>query len=401
MVNRTFPDEFGLGLLGLQSLSEYSEKDVSVIEVRADIEGAATCPACGREGFVVATRQSRYADIPRDGHPVVLAWRRRLFACRSCGETFREQLPALAEGRRVTRRLVDWLADEAAKRTFLDIARECGLSQRTVLSLLRSPGGLTAAGAVPSVLGLALVTLAGSPRPVVIDVGKAAVLEVYRSIAHLKDRFQGWGEASARVECLILDVGLDPVSAEIDAVFGKAERLADPSSAAREGASMMLHACGAAIAVSAKRQTLATGTLRILFNKDESSLGRVGRRRLLHPVDEVGSALRKAYELKEVFIHDLCHFWFDAKWSDWRRAARALADNGPAEGRSINYGDVITLFDSYSPALERYAKVKESYAAYEKLLADIRALPTTGTRSFKATRARVLRDVGRRPEPSL
>jgi hypothetical protein len=53
-------------------------------------------------------------------------------------------------------------------------------------------------------------------------------------------------------------------------------------------------------------------------------------------------------------------------------------------------------FEPHSAALERFWKASDQLSGYQKLLKDIEALPATGTRSFKATRARVLQAFGRR-----
>ncbi|MCW5687035.1 MAG: transposase family protein [Pseudolabrys sp.] len=196
----------------------------------------------------------------------------------------------MAEGHRATRRLVDWVRHEAAKRSFSAIAGGCCLSQRTVLAIWGS-GDLGPSDERPMpVVGLAIIPLAGLARPVVIDVDNSAVVEVYRSIDSLAKRLRAPWQG---VERVVLDVGFVPMMPLIEAAFGSAEQLADTDSAAREGAAMMLAACREALAASAAGEDLALQTLSKLFNKAESELGRLGRRRLLHP----GGRLAQTYRV--------------------------------------------------------------------------------------------------------
>lgn len=365
------------------------------VHVRTDTPGASACPFCGAARHVATTRLTRFTDVPLDGHPVVLAWRRRHFTCRGCGRPSHETVPGLHDGRRVTSRLADWIAVEGAKRDFLNIARECGLSGQTVVTLFGAATEVAGlASNVPRLLGLAVVSLAGEPRPVMLDVANASVIDVYRSMAALEDQLRQWSKSPPAVERLIIDIELDPIRALLDKAFVRAELLADPASAGRVATRMMLNACHDAIVASAKKQRLAVRTLEILFNKPPLRLGGIGQRRLYGSDRDPDRLLGKAHRLKDDFLED-SRSWWPLKWGEWRRRAEQLHELVAAGGPSIDYGPVIALIDRYNGALKRYGAMGEQHLNYERRLAALAALPKTGTtRSFRGTRARVLQEFG-------
>lgn len=105
------------------------------------------------------------------------------------------------DGRRVTSRLTHWIAVEGAKRDFLSIARECGLSGQTVVTLFGAATEVAGVGSdVPRLLGLAVVSLAGQPRPVMLDLSNASVIDVYRSMAALEDQLRQWSKSPPAVK---------------------------------------------------------------------------------------------------------------------------------------------------------------------------------------------------------
>jgi transposase-like protein len=77
-------------------------------------------------------------DLPRDGRRVVLHVSRRRYRCLACRRTFLQPLPDVFPGRRLTRRLVDAVLEQAGTRSCAAIAREVGVDEKTVRDLLRT-----------------------------------------------------------------------------------------------------------------------------------------------------------------------------------------------------------------------------------------------------------------------
>src|SRR4029079_9489701 len=163
MVNRLFSPTAGSGgllLAGLEVTSvEDADDDTVVVYVGSTSPPAVECPDCGARRHVTATSVEQFRDIPRDGYRVVLAWRRRNFRCTVCHNPSHETLPVLQESHRVTTRLIDWIWKEAGQTTFTNVAKRCGLSQRSVLRLFKGADRRDAAKREwPFNLGLAVVT---------------------------------------------------------------------------------------------------------------------------------------------------------------------------------------------------------------------------------------------------
>jgi transposase len=76
-------------------------------------------------------------DLPAHGKRVSLYIRARRFRCEDCDRTAFEPLPALADGRRMTQRLLIWVGQQSVKRVFAAIAEEVGLDEKTVRTIFQ------------------------------------------------------------------------------------------------------------------------------------------------------------------------------------------------------------------------------------------------------------------------
>lgn len=95
------------------------------------VDACARCAAVGqlhRHG----TAEIVVKDIPRNGRRVSLVIEAGRFRCLCCSKTFTETPPALADKRRMTARLVDWIGSEALSRSMLSIADDVGVDEGTI-----------------------------------------------------------------------------------------------------------------------------------------------------------------------------------------------------------------------------------------------------------------------------
>jgi transposase len=91
------------------------------------------CPECGTVGAVGFGRHEQVIrDLPIHGKRTAIYANARRFRCKACGKTFFEELPHVDGKRRMTGRLLQWIAAQAASRTFVSIAEEIGISEGTV-----------------------------------------------------------------------------------------------------------------------------------------------------------------------------------------------------------------------------------------------------------------------------
>lgn len=101
------------------------------IRAKKAVDACARCAAVGqlhRHGMAEIVVK----DIPRSGRRVSLVIEAGRFRCVSCSKTFTETPPALADKRRMTARLVNWIGSEALSRSMLSIAEEVGIDEGTV-----------------------------------------------------------------------------------------------------------------------------------------------------------------------------------------------------------------------------------------------------------------------------
>lgn len=95
------------------------------------------CPYCG----AVAHRHGRtpqfYADTPVQGKRVSLLFHKQRYRCTNCRKTFMEALPQMDEVHLMTRRLRAYIEQEALRRSFISIAGEVGIHEKTVRTIFR------------------------------------------------------------------------------------------------------------------------------------------------------------------------------------------------------------------------------------------------------------------------
>ena len=96
------------------------------------------CPHCGVKGAKSWGRRDQViADLPRRGRAVQLTITFKRYRCSSpsCRKTFSQALPAVAEHRAMTQRLCRWVCEQALDRTFVSIAAEARIDEKTVRSV--------------------------------------------------------------------------------------------------------------------------------------------------------------------------------------------------------------------------------------------------------------------------
>ena len=76
-------------------------------------------------------------DAPVRGKPVGLKIIRQRYKCNGCNRTFREKLPDIDEKRAVTKRLIQFIHEQALERPFSNIANEVGIDEKSVRNIFR------------------------------------------------------------------------------------------------------------------------------------------------------------------------------------------------------------------------------------------------------------------------
>jgi transposase len=176
-----------LALPGLRAVETWdrSSSGRSTIVVAAEpTSPPRACPVCGDALRQHGVRQVQIKDAPMRGRPVVIELRRPRFLC-ARGHAVGPDLPVLAEGRRMTRRLVRFIGVAALrKRAFADVATETGVDVRTVREIFDELAGRLEEWfppLAPRWLGIDEVHVAGRIPAVLTDVENNLLIDILPS----------------------------------------------------------------------------------------------------------------------------------------------------------------------------------------------------------------------------
>jgi transposase len=93
------------------------------------------CPHCGVCNPNVRVHGSRMQDVRDIGYSkthIGLMFKRKRYKCMECGQTFLELCDSIAPKARMTNRLRDYIAEQAKRKSFIELERELDISNVTV-----------------------------------------------------------------------------------------------------------------------------------------------------------------------------------------------------------------------------------------------------------------------------
>lgn len=99
------------------------------------IDRPSPCPRCHASNPRLTghgRKQQIFQDIPINGKRACILVERRRYTCRECGNTFLERLVDMDDRRNITKRLLRYIQIQALTDTFASLAREIGLSEKTI-----------------------------------------------------------------------------------------------------------------------------------------------------------------------------------------------------------------------------------------------------------------------------
>lgn len=144
----------------------------------------ANCPHCAGlfdKLYRHGVREQHLRDLPAHGKRVTIALARKRYRCQDCGKTFLQPLPDVDERSQMTRRLADWVGEQSIGRTFVSVAGEVGLDEKTVRNLFNAYVERLDAETVfetPEYMGIDEVHLLGRPRCVFTNVKERTLIGV-------------------------------------------------------------------------------------------------------------------------------------------------------------------------------------------------------------------------------
>ena len=155
-------------------------------------------------------REQLIHDLPIHGKRVGINVDTRRYRCKGCRKTFYESLPAVDEKRRMTTRLVNWLGEHSARKTFTQLAEETGVSNMTVKAVFDDHSAKLGAALkieTPEYMGIDEIHLIRRPRAVFTNTEGCLVIEmldnlekksVVQYLSGLPDR--------ERIRCVTIDM---------------------------------------------------------------------------------------------------------------------------------------------------------------------------------------------------
>jgi hypothetical protein len=380
----------------------WSDPDGAELEqVISTAPRAQPCPYCGGRRRPNGRRVVRYRDVPIDGVPRLVDWHRQHYRCAECGRASNEESPDFEKERFITRRFAEWVMQESRRTNLASIAKQAGMNQVFLRRLFHSLSAMSSTdrALLPSSLGIAMVKLAGSNRPVLADIERCALLDVFGSVDELKKFLEDEGRSiSTGVTCLVRDIEFD--AAEFLAkdhlrdLFPNVTRAVISSrSLARAAVASMIALCEPWIRTTAVAERRSPISVRKLFARRDHDLKRSasGRIRKWQHMSEAAS-LFQAYRLKERFVE----IWLDdaglGGWRDWIVQANKLPDQ--------RFQEVIAFIESrwneMTPCFD-----DPSIFRYERWADDVRKYEVRGTHSFAAARLALLTKFERPSEAPL
>lgn len=159
--------------------AEQDDHDVHLYaEVCTPASACIHCHEVSLEGF--GRRERHIKDLPMQGKRVGLYVDTRRYRCKACRKTFYEPLPDLAVGRDMTARLAHWIGKQSLKRTFLTLAEETGIDEKTVRNIFADfviELEKQYQFETPKIMGIDEIHLT-KPRGVITNIGSGTLLDL-------------------------------------------------------------------------------------------------------------------------------------------------------------------------------------------------------------------------------
>lgn len=358
--------------------------------IRAEYEiPASGCPHCGfmiRYGH--GTKEKLFMDTPMHGKRVAIMAARQRYKCQNCGKTYYQPLADMNEDRHMTNRLVSYIEREAFKRTFLALADDIGVDEKTIRNVFSDYVEREEKKRIllaPFWLGIDELTLAGKPRGIFSNIQDHCILDLIDernkgTVTKFLDKLP----EKNRIQLVTMDMWL-PYKDLSKIHFPKAQVVVDKFHWVRMASDALEKIRKSVRGELTDRQRRQLMHDRFLLLK---------RKKNLEPKDMIimdswlgfFPLLREAYELKE----EIYEIW-DLK--DRKDAEKQFADwmtKLPADGL-FAFEPMLTAMSNWRNEIFAYFDHQATNAYTESLNGVIKDINRTGRGySFEVIRARIL-----------
>ncbi len=144
------------------------------------------CIRCGVMGQLYrhGVKKQRFMDLPIHGKRVGLVAHRQRYRCRACNQTSYQPLPDMDKNHSATARLMAFIGKESMKRTFVSVADDTGIHERTIRRLFALEVAKLDSEIkfeTPRWLGIDEVHLVKRPRCILTNIEKRTVVDMLPS----------------------------------------------------------------------------------------------------------------------------------------------------------------------------------------------------------------------------
>lgn len=169
------------------------------------------CSGCGHDDYYRHGAQKQIImDTPIHGKRTMIEVHRRRFRCKICGKTAFEPMPDIDPKRQATKRLVDYIEHRCLTETFMSVAREVGVDNKTVRNIfddMLARKEKQHKYQTPEVLGIDELKIIGDYRAMLTNIKELALFDMLpsRKKANLIDYFRNLPD-KGKVTTLVMDM---------------------------------------------------------------------------------------------------------------------------------------------------------------------------------------------------
>jgi transposase len=367
---------------------EESDHDYHVTAEPVDVTSA--CPHCQSDRLTSwGTREQVFKDLPMHGKRVGIYIDTKRLRCQTCGKTFSQALPVLAENRMMTDRLVKWIGQQSLKRTFTSLADETGVVEGTIRNIFRdyiNELEQTVRFETPKWMGIDEIHIINKPRCVVSNIQNNTIVDMLHN--RNKDTVSKYlfkMPNRDKVQYVAMDMWT-PYRDAVSAVLPDATIVIDKFHVVRMANDAMEKARKGLRAELTLKQKRGLMHDRFVLLKRERTLNDEERLNLDGWTKNY-PALGEAYRLKEAFY--AIYENSDSPEAALRRYEAWSKDVSP-EVRPY-FHDLIRAFTNWQPLILNYFEHPVTNAYTESLNSLIRVMNRLGRGySFEALRAKML-----------
>jgi len=182
------PPDF-LNLPGLTTVSYEDNGSHYCVQAKGS-QDICLCPECSSLFFHKhGTQKQTFMDTPMHGKRVLIKVIRQRFQCQDCNKTFFEPLPAIDSKRQATKRLIGHIEERCVQETFVALAREVGVDEKTVRHVFDDyidKKKTDVQYQTPEILGIDELKIIGDYRAMLTNIDKLSIFDMLQSRKKVK-----------------------------------------------------------------------------------------------------------------------------------------------------------------------------------------------------------------------